>query len=211
METNEERVTGLLKAAWSCVDAAGLPEPVQATALQIAASAISAAISPTSLSIESGTEATSAEGGSPRTPQLVRGVEADGLGDEDIFATLHQESGVAEDDLRRVYSLKEGSLHVSVARSALGANEAAKNRTIATLVLGARYFAEGKKEVSIGEIRAAAKALRHEPSRNLTTHLDNVAGTIATGTGSDRSVRVQEARFQGAFESAIAAIVGEQE
>ncbi len=206
MNEQDDHITTLLADAWSAVRAADLPDHVQGAALEIAAAILAEQAQPKRPGAPK-VGAVPARLDPAATPEVPDSgpipIDADAF-----FATLAEESGRSEDDLRRIYVVKDNEVRLGLTRSLLGDSEAAKNRAIATLLLGARYYAYGKKDLSLSEFRTAAKALNHEPSRNLATHLSQVPGTIATGTGNDKSVRVQEAKFKAAFDAAVDVIVG---
>ena len=204
MDDKETSIASTILAAWAIVERAGVPEHVQGDALRIAASMLDeeAALAPARRRAPS--TPTHA-----KTPPPLREDNSEGVDTDEFFATMASESGLDSERLRRLYVLKDDGIHIGVNRSALGKSEAAKNRSIAMLLLGADYFVHGRKEVRIGAVRAAAKGLRHEVSRNLTTHLDGIPGTTTIGTGNDKAVRVQEARFGEAYSLVVTSILGD--
>lgn len=201
-----QEVAAVLKAAWSAVETASLPETLQVAAFnQAVALLTSSGSGGSSLGPKTRGRRGSKEA---RQPAVDSGQEtgsevAVAPNEDAFFETFASESGVSEEKLRQVYFVKDGRPRIALTKSKLGSSEADRNRAVATLLAGMKWYVESKASVSIGEIRAAAEVIPYEVSRNLATHLDGVAGTIATGAKRDKAVRVQGARFDDVFAALI--------
>lgn len=124
--------------------------------------------------------------------------------DEDgFFETFASESHVDAETLRRVYYVKDGRVRIALTKRALGKTEADSNRTVATLLAGVRWYVEGNPALKISEVRDAAGIIGYQVSRNLSKHLEGVAGTQAVGAGNDKAIRVQRGRFDEPFQQLI--------
>lgn len=192
----------IIKDAWEAVDAAGLPEHVQAAALQQAIALVAgpsvpgpAVVKPKDPEIRKGGEAGSAAA-STEPPGAVT--------DEDAyFAKFAAESDVDEESLRTVYYVKNGAVRIAGTKNRLGSSEADRNRTVAMLAAASLWYFDGKPAISITDIRESIKAAGWEASRNLAKHLEDVAGTQVTGSGPDKGIRVQSGKFDAPFKAAI--------
>lgn len=214
VESDVMCVAKTLKSAWAAVEAAEIPEPLHAVAFSQAVLILSASRdAEVSILGASGRSALRDETARDRAVAAnTAGSESSDTAllaaDEDaFFATLANESNVDEEKLRKVYFVKDGRPRIAVTKSKLGSTEAERNRAVATLLAGTRWYVEGRASVLIGEIRTAAEAIPYEVSRNLATQLDGVAGTIAVGVKRDKAIRVQSGRFDEPFSALINKLV----
>jgi len=191
-----------IKEAWQAVDAAGLPEHVQPAALQSAIAALA------------GPGVPAAPVAKPKPPIVNRddetalgGAETEPTGgpiDEDeFFKKFAAESELEEDALRAVYYIKNGTVRIAGTKKSLGGSEAERNRTVALLSVGAKWYVDGKAAISITDIREAIKSAGWEASRNLSKHLEGVEGTQVTGAGNDKGIRAQGGKFDAPFAATI--------
>ncbi|MGI8479344.1 MAG: hypothetical protein ACR2M2_05735, partial [Gaiellaceae bacterium] len=150
MEVDEQ-----LKKAWEAVVKSGVPEALQAVALQEAMESLRAG---------------AAEGGEPRPQRKSSGgseksgrkVSAKGksgattpVPDEDtFFSRLAEEAGVAQNDLRDILQLKnDGAVHVNPPTRKFGSSVAEQARNIIALVAGARAVALDERPVKAAAVR----------------------------------------------------------
>ena len=202
--------TQVLSAAWQAVEAAALPEHVQVVAFEHAIRLIAEdggqgrpeVHEPVREADESGQDAAS-----PSEMHSSNGTS----GESSYFQRFSNESGIALERLQNVYIFDEsaGTVKLGVARRRLGDSEAERNRNVAILMVGAKWYAEGKAAVPISMIRDAAKQVGYEPSRNFGKHMESVPGTQAVGVKNDKAVRVQGARFDEPFAAMIGRVLGE--
>jgi hypothetical protein len=207
----------VLTDAWEAVEGSGVPESLHAVAFEQAVRLIAGPLAPSaSDSVPMSTPdaphnpAQSAPTPNKRGPAKRAGGatapsdDASLIQDEDaFFATLASEARLDEETLRRVYYVKDGELRIGLTKRALGESEADSNRTVATLLAGVRWYVHGDPALKISEVRDAANLIGYKVSRNLSKHLDGVAGTQAVGAGSDKAIRVQRGRFDEPFQLLI--------
>lgn len=197
-------VKRVLADAWEAVEAAGLPEHVHGVAFEQAVALTVGHRTKHPLTpphVDEKKDSAGSSGRSSRKQPTGNGVAsaaetpAPTYDEDTFFATLASESGVEEDRLRKVYYLKDGRPRIALTKSKLGSTEAARNRAVATLLAGIRWFVDGKQSVLIGEVRDAAEAIPYEVSRNLASHLNKVEGTMTVGAKNDKAVRVKTDKF----------------
>ena len=203
----EMDVVKVIRDAWAAVEGADIPESLHTVAFEQAVALIAgqrvAAVPARAASVHESRAQEKAT--APRDDNNNESKNRSPVvTDEDgFFATFTSESGVDEEKLRRLYYVKEGRPRIALSKSKLGSTEADRNRSVATLLAGVRWYVEGKKSVAISEIRDSAEAVPYEVSRNLAKHLESVAGTMAVGTKGDKAIRVQTDRFDEPFTALI--------
>ncbi len=204
-------VKRVLREAWEAVEAAGIPDSLHPVAFEQAVHLV-AGTRPTRTAnpIDESTREQRASEAVPDSRKVAG--ESSGsaalIVDEDtFFATFASESKVDEEKLRKAYFVKDGRPRIALSKSKLGSTEADRNRTVATLLAGVRWYVDGKPSVGIGEIRDAATSIPYEVTRNLAKHLESVPGTMTVGAKSDKAVRVQSAKFDEPFGALIERLI----
>jgi len=196
----DERVVRVLKEAWAAVEAAALPSSVQSVAYSRALDLIveHSNVGASRLHIvHPGSQGRESNGKNQTSEVAVPGDE------QSFFSILAEESGISEEKLRRVYYLKDGELRIGLTKVRLGATEAERNRNLALLLAGVRWFAYGQPAVSLREVRDAAGRIPYQVSRNLGKHLDKVPGTVPAGAKLDKTIRVQTGKFDEPYRELI--------
>ncbi|MEG8036727.1 hypothetical protein QP157_15865 [Sphingomonas sp. LR61] len=204
-------VTQVLKEAWVAVEAAELPPEMQQVAFGAAVALLGVPRSAQRQEAPAGPpidDRKPEQSGVVPTGQSETPVD-DLLSEDELFAKFASESSVDEEDLRRVYIVKEGRFRVGLAKRALGDTEAARNRNVAALMLGAAWHVLGQQQISLVDVREAVKAVGYEPSRNLGKHVETMSGVVAVGSRSDKAVRVQTSKFDEPFKALILELTGE--
>lgn len=125
------------------------------------------------------------------------------IDEDEFFKKFAAESELEEDALRAVYYIKNGAVKIAGTKKSLGSSEAERNRTVALLSVGPKWYVDGKAAISITDIREAIKGAGWEASRNLSKHLEGVEGTQVTGTGNDKGIRAQGGKFHAPFAATI--------
>ncbi|GIG41946.1 hypothetical protein [Cellulomonas phragmiteti] len=192
----------VLGEAWQAVEAAGLPEHVQAVALEQAVALITREVGAGNGKPVNPAPRPPSSAPAQINPDTARG-EAN-LDEDEFFRKFAEESDVAEDVLRSVYHVKDESVRIAVSRKSLGTSIADKSRNLAALLLGPRYYVDGKPNVTVREVREAASSqFAFDPTRNLAKYLEAVPGTISVGQGNEKSVRGQSGKFDAPFKELV--------
>jgi hypothetical protein len=123
--------------------------------------------------------------------------------DEDaFFATLAEESGVPEADLRDILNLVAGrKVQVTPPSRTLGVNQKQQAQTVIALVAGARSRGLGEKPVNAGAVRDELKRKNCWSSGNFATyHLGPMKGFNA---GSNKEEILTTSRWVEEFKTAV--------
>jgi len=204
----------VLEDAWAAVVASGVPEHLQAAALTEAIRLIggSAEGVATKIGTVSGPKApriAKPQGGKKIEPEPEPEL-LEVANEDEFFEKFANDSRVPEESLRELYRVVDGQLQLALTKSALGDTETKKNQTVALLSIAPRWYVHGQQELAIGSIRDAAGATGYKPSRNLSTHIESVAGTKAVGTGAGKAIRVQGAKIDPAFAALVEDLLSEE-
>lgn len=197
-------VSDELKQAWSDVEAASLPEHVQAIALGEA------------LRMRAGGQAaTQQENPGPKinsrqSPAKSTGVSPSeavpGEVDESFFAKIERETGESTGTLETIIFLKDGAPSISAPKRMLGRSLKQSQVNVTTLITVARHFGLGETEISDSVVRAECQRLGVF-DRNFASNVKGIAGILQSG---DRTkVFKIRANAIDAFASAVAAVSGE--
>jgi hypothetical protein len=131
-------------------------------------------------------------------------------GDEDtFFKRFSDESGVEEEELRRVYVFANGTWRISLSKSKLGTSEAERNRSVGLLLAASRFYVNGTVATPISDIREAASRIPYEVSRNFGTHMERVDGTVPGGSGRDKTIRAQTGKIDDSFKTILRRVLGQ--
>lgn len=199
------RVTQELSEAWAAVEAAELPAQVWPTAMEHALAALadeSSTRAGASHAVAGSADLCAPLSNESETP------EGSLVLDEEFFGRMSREAELDAEVLRRGYHLRDGAL-ISLTRTRLGATEAERNRNVAMLLAGIKWFGFGEQNVALAEVREAASTIPYSVSRNLSRHMANVLGTVLVGKGNERAIRVQTDKFGDEFSALIARLMEE--
>ena len=209
MDTSE-----LLRKAWEAVEKSGVPEALHDVAFREAVEDLRSAEAALSESgggaQESGrTEAVKKRG---RRPSLSKGTTGDGdaqaiIDEETFFSQLASESGVAESDLRDVFSFSaDGTVAVTTPTKDLGDSIVEQAKNVIALVAGARGVGIGERPVDAEVVRTELKRKRCFQSNNFASkHLGPMKGFNA---GSTRTQIVLTSKWIGEFKGGIDQALG---
>jgi len=201
-------VVRLLKDAHEAVEASGIPTDLRAPAFKVAAYLLAGDGAPRSVTPKPHRDEKPGSGGKGSQPKAnVQEATADSVDEEEFFSTFARESKVDEERLRRVYYFDKGQLRLGVSRSSLGDSITNKNQAIAILLAGAKWYAHGERSIVIGDIRDLIVSTGIDPTKNLGSHIEHVDGTIHTGKGNAKAIRVQEPKFRDFFSAAVDAVL----
>lgn len=203
-------VSEQLAQAWADVEAAGLPEHVQATALVEALRLRSSGGASTGSSGGSSTPAkkTSAK----KTAAKDKSTPADSSTsppqdvDEDVFyAAIEHETGVSVDDLEAILFIKDGRPHINAPRRMLGDTLKQSQANVATLIAVARHFGLGEAEVPDSAVREECQRLGIF-DRNFAANVKGISGILQTGD-RNKVFKIRNAAT-ATFTAAVAAVSG---
>ncbi len=194
MDANE-----VLSKAWSAVQASGVPESLYEVAFKEAV----ALLLP-------GRSVAPVPAASAPVPLLGEGEEVgaiDGSPDIDTDALLRrfaEESNVALTELMEVFYFEaDGTPHLNVPGRKLGDSTAAKAKAIATAIAAAYFFTSDEPSVSVETIRAECACLKCVDPKNFSTQMGSAPGTISSGTGANRVLRVKPNEIEAALRSVV--------
>lgn len=197
-------VDELLTQAWSAVEKAGVPQPLQELALKEAIGFLrSANGSATSV----GNERREPDPSKVGTGTGSGPVDSGAGGEDGFFAKLAHESGVGEDDLRDILNLTpDGAVQVIPPTRSLGSTTAEQAKTIITLVAGARGKGLLERPVDGSAVRAeVVRKDAYQSNNYATSHLGPLKGF---NVGSSRSEILLTSRWDREFRRAVATAHG---
>lgn len=190
----------ILRKAWKAVEKAGIPEALHSVAFKEAVDLLRSA-QPEPPNTQKKTPGKAKK--KAKTEDHATPTESGQAPDEDtFFATLAEESGVPETDLRDILNLTDdGKVEVTPPSRALGTNETQQAQTIIALVAGARSRGLGEKPVNANAVRDELKR-KNAFSRNFATyHLGPMKGFNA-GSNSDQILTTT--KWVDEFKAAVA-------
>jgi hypothetical protein len=192
-------VDDLLRQAWKAVEKAGIPESLHEVAFK---EAVDILRSGKPLESAKATEVAKPKKRA-RTEKQDGEAPSENAPDEDtFFATLAEESGVPEADLRDILNLVAGrKVQVTPPSRTLGANQKQQAQTVIALVAGARSRGLGEKPVNAGAVRDELKRKNCWSSGNFAAyHLGPMKGFNA---GSNKEEIVTTTRWVEEFKTAV--------
>jgi hypothetical protein len=204
-------VSEQLAQAWADVEAAGLPEHVQATALVEALRLRS--IGGVTIGSNGGGSSTPAKKApAKKTAAKGKSGPADPSTsppqdvDEDAFyAAIERETGVSVDDLEAIIFVKDGGPHINAPRRMLGDTLKQSQANVATLIAVARHFGLGETEVPDSAIREECQRLGVF-DRNFAANVKGISGILQTGD-RNKVFKIRNAAT-ATFTAAVAAVSG---
>lgn len=171
----------VLRQAWLEVEKAELPEALHEVAFTHAFAMLSLGRVPAPVA-NTAQALTGRSAGSHDGP-------ATAAGGRDPFEEFSLETGIERHTLESVFYREGDTVGISLRNHRLGKSKADQTRTVALLILCARYFLLGESEVSIEHVRAAAEDLKCYDSPNFSKTLDKVEGVNLTGPKGKKSLR----------------------
>ena len=97
----------------------------------------------------------------------------------------------------------DGAAHLNVPGRKLGDSTAAKAKAVATAIAAAHYFASDEPSVPVETIRAECVRLKCFDGKNFSTQMGAAPGTVSSGTGSTRVLRVKPAEIEAALRAVV--------
>jgi hypothetical protein len=195
-------VEELVARAWAAVEKAGVPEPLQALALQEALDFLrNAPPAGGSDSERPRTGRTSTK--RQRSTRTLNERESDvPLTEDAFFARLASESGATEGDLRDILQLTaDKQVHVTTPTKDLGSSVAEQAKNVIALVAGARSVGLGERPVDAAAVRAELERKRCYDANNFAVkHLGPLKGFNA---GAKRTEIVLTSKWTDEFSAAV--------
>ena len=196
-----------LKKAWSDVEAASLPEHVQAIAL---AEALRMRFGSSPVVEQKAAGATKAD----KSPARPKGsASGDAIGDagatvdaDSFFAAIERETGVSADTLETIFFLKDGVPCINAPRRMLGQSLKQSQVNVTTLIAVARHFGLGEAEVPDLAVRTECQRL-NVFDRNFASNVKGITGILQTGDRT-KVFKIRTAVID-TFASSVAAVSGE--
>ncbi|MEV8174961.1 hypothetical protein [Microbacterium sp. NPDC079176] len=188
----------ILTKAWSAVQASGVPEGLYEVAFREAVALLKGANAPRRTP--------------PRVDETGAGAEAATEGpaevaEVDTEALIHKfadESGVDIAELVEVFFFDaDGTAHLNVAGRKLGESTASKAKAVATAIAAAYHYAADEPLVSVELIRAECTRLKCFDKKNFFTHMASAPGTVLSGSGSSRVLRIKSSEIETALRAVV--------
>ncbi|MCS5730282.1 hypothetical protein N1031_10965 [Herbiconiux moechotypicola] len=131
---------------------------------------------------------------------------------EALIRTFAEESGVDVAELVEVFYFEsDGSAHLNVSGRKLGESTAAKAKAVATAIAAAYHFADDEPTVSVEVIRAECVRLKCFDKKNFFTHMGAAPGTVLSGSGSSRVLRIKSNEIKAALQGVVTVARGTKE
>ena len=173
----------VLKQAWAAVESAGVPEPIQLKAFELAVGMLSQG--------DSGTAHERSQRDRQNGSQKQREQKPRTDDDSPIGKVAH-ESGISADELEEVlYFDAEGQPHVTGPARRLGKNTAEQARTVTLLITAARYLAMDEPTVESKVVRTECARLKCFNQSNFGSHTRSAPGVTSIGDGQSRTFKLK--------------------
>lgn len=194
----------LLARAWSAVEKAGIPEPLQEYAFKEAI---------TRLAVHEGTKE-APDTPPPSKPQ--EAIAADGtsaasattLTDAQLFAKFSNESGVAQDLLEQVFYFEGGVPHLNGPKAKFGSNMADQARAVALGLTAAYDYALDQQSTPIATIRTECDRLKCDPGKNFAKAMNGLTTVNYVGASNKKTTRVKGEITSDALKKLVNRILG---
>lgn len=188
----------VLTKAWSAVQASGVPESLYEVAFREAVALLK------SSNGARRTPPPAVGGTADREAATEAGEEVAQVDTEALLQTFADESGIDIAELVEVFFFDaDGTAHLNVAGRKLGESTAAKAKAVATAIAAAYHYSADEPSVSVELIRAECTRLKCFDKKNFFTHMGSAPGTVLSGSGSSRVLRIKS----NEIESAVRAVV----
>jgi hypothetical protein len=216
--------TNLLKEAMAAVKAAGIPDALQATALQLAVADLrSTEEQPITNASKGKTSRKPAPTKSERKPSkrtsAVRKSTPTASNDcilsqipdgSKFFSAIEKETGVPVSDLHDIFHVDIGRLELKVASKDLGKSKKAMSQTVTALLGGVIFSGTQSRKISFDEINAVCKDKHCFDSANAAANIKSTPGF--SSVGSQRSqVLLTKSGWQNEFAKAVNRVLGKIE
>lgn len=216
--------TELLKRAMAAVKEAGVPEQLQAMALQLAVEDLRASDgnppvrnTPTPLSTDEGGRRTTTKRTTRPVAKRVAAAESAATAvlasvpDEAIFfKAIEKETSVTAADLGDIFHIEGGLLSLKVASKELGKNNKASTQTVTALLGGAVFAGTGTRKLAFGEINNVCTAKHCFDSANSAAYIKSTPGFASVGARREQAL-VSRNGWQNEFAKATRRVLGKPE
>lgn len=183
----------LLKQAWTAVDESGVPPELYETAFTLAISHLSGAAGTPTMAPPT---PVTAIGAGPAA-----GVQESPADSDGIYARLSTESGVSESDIREVILIEpDGTIAVLAPGRQLGNSNAARARTVASLLAGVYFGGLNKRSIPLEVLREACD---DRGCYDQTNFKSKHIGTHDALSVRQNDVHINQSKWVVAFESAV--------
>ena len=201
-------VTKRLKAAWSAVDSADLPEHIQATALTLAYSDLAGRppIAPGESRENSAVGERSGEAGPNES-----GDNGGNSTNKEFLDLLARKADMSTNRLAQVLVLHEGEVELVPSERRLGPNSATRFRRVAELMVPALLVLSSASSVEASRIKQLGERYgARDQNRNFRKYVSDIRGYSFVGTGRNRAFTLTPG-WEGTFAAAVSEILGESE
>lgn len=200
-------VSDTLKAAWSAVESAELPEKIHEVAFREAVRLIA----PIQYGAAVGGGLLQPAGYDAGVRRTAPEASGDGtipeVSEREIYDRVATNAGVDRDLLEQLVHLDGDAIKISVAGLKLGRNNAERTRAVAQILAVCRGFGFEETDTSLEVIRAECDRLKVYDRDNFSSQIKALNGYVITGSGNSRRLRARGAGIE-AFPTLVGTIVG---
>lgn len=197
-------VEELLARAWSAVEKAGIPEPLQEFAFREALARLSGRTAPPPTKQTPGDSTTSDQNG---VETQTNGAAGSTLSADELFAKFSNESGIAVEDLERAFYFgPNGEPHLNGPRSKLGRSTADQAKTVAVALTAAYDFALDKPAAD-DVVRAEVVRLKCDIGGNWSRTMNGLTTVSWIGANRQKQFKVKSDTAE-ALKRIVASILG---
>lgn len=200
----------VLKAAWSAVNEADLPEELHEIAFREAVSMYMLTSAPAgAVAHHTERDSSPVNFDDVRQGQSVP-VQAGGgtAPASDLLAKVARGTGVPWQAIETLVYFEDDDFHVDLPAIKLGSSNAERTRNIAAVLTIVRTFSLDEDETPVDLIREEAHRLKCYDPSNFTTHLKGLEGFAIRGSGETRRVVAKAGGLDG-FPKLVESLVGE--
>lgn len=198
-------VEELLARAWGAVEKAGIPEPLQEYAFKEALARLSgstpsnpAIAVPSNYNVEMA-DVTTNNSGTPTPAAHVDGSEP--------FGKFARESGVAVEDLERVFYIQDGLPHLNVPRSKLGKTASDQAKAVAVAITAAYDYGRDETPIAESIVKAETSRLKIDLGGNWAKAMGSLQGVGWIGPARQKQYKTSSAT-PDALSKIVASVLG---
>jgi len=196
---------------------AGIPEDLWPTALPLALADLRGASASSSQTGSSGRRSVTGTKSTKRALKSSSSTRTDDDGDEagvfrtaavdaDFLDKVARQTETNVTDLRDVFHIEDGELHLKVLPKELGDNDKAKTRTVTALMAGAIFAGTTVRSIPFPEIHRVCKTMRCYSEKHAADYVRETPGFGSIGSGRS-SALTHKNGWETEFAKAVARVL----
>lgn len=197
-------VEELLARAWSAVENAGIPEPLQEYAFKEALTRLSGSVGTAATPQNNGSAEKSGQSESESAP----GLEATFLTDAQLFDKFSLESGVPKEQLEQAFFFQDGLPHLNGPKAKLGSNVAEQARAVALALTAAYDYSRDQQNTPASTIRLECERLKCDPGKNWAKAMNALTTVNYVGASGKKTMRTKGETTSDALQKLVKSILG---